>query len=168
MSCSNIGGRKHRNIREHLFVINGVMNDVINNKDTPEVDLEIYDVEKCFDKMEYHNTAIDLYNAGVQDDKFVIIANSNKKSNVAIKTPWGTTTERATIEKIEMQGSVLAGIKCSISIDTLGKECLQNQHNVLYSYKNCVNVTPLSFVDDIIGTSNCGPDAFKLNYLFSS
>ena len=34
--------------------------------------------------------------------------------------------------------------------------------------KNCVNVPPLSFVDDIIGISNCGPDAFKLNYLFSS
>ena len=56
-----------------------------------------------------------------------------------------------------MQGSVLAGIKCAISIDTLGKECLENQHDVLYTYKNCVKVPPLSFVDDIIGIANCGP-----------
>ena len=33
MSCSNIGGRKNRNIRDHIFIINGIMNDVINNKE---------------------------------------------------------------------------------------------------------------------------------------
>ena len=114
------------------------MNNVINNKDTNDVDLESYDVAKCFDKMEYQNTAIDLFNAGVQDDRFVAIANSNKKCDVAIKTPWGKTTKRTTLEKIEMQGTVLPGLKCSISIDTLGKECLENQHQI---YKNCVNVT---------------------------
>ena len=60
MSCSNIGGRKKRNICEHIFVINGIMNDVMNNKDTEEIDIDIYDVTKCFDKLEYHNTANDL------------------------------------------------------------------------------------------------------------
>ena len=30
LSCSNIGGRKGRNIRDHLFVIYGVINDVRN------------------------------------------------------------------------------------------------------------------------------------------
>ena len=109
MSCSNIGGRKNRNIREHLFVINGIMNDVINNKNTKEIDVEIYDAEKCFDKLEYHNTANDFFKAGVQDDKFVVVANSNKKCDVAIKTPWGSKTERITLENIEMQGTVLAG-----------------------------------------------------------
>ena len=95
--------------------------------------------------------------------RFVAIASSNKKCDVAIKTPWGTTTKRTTLEKIEMQGTVLAGLKCSISIDTLGKECLENQHQILYSYKNCVNVPPLSFVDDIMGVSDCGPGAVKMN-----
>ena len=42
LNCINIGGRKNLHIREHLFVINGIMNDVIDNKDTPEVDVEIY------------------------------------------------------------------------------------------------------------------------------
>ena len=40
-----------------------------------------------------------------------------------------------TIENLEMQGTVLAGLKCSISIDTFGKECLENVHDVLYNYK---------------------------------
>ena len=51
MSNSNIGGRKQRNIREHLFVINGIMNDVRNNKETEEIDLEIYDVPGVPKKM---------------------------------------------------------------------------------------------------------------------
>ena len=86
MSCSNIGARKNRNIRDHLFVINGIINDTMNNKKCENIDVQIYDVAKCFDKLEYINTATDLYNAGVQDDKFVTIANSNSICEVAVKT----------------------------------------------------------------------------------
>ena len=132
------------------------MNDVINNKDTKEIDVEIYNAEKCFYKPKYHNAANEFFKAGVQDDKFVVVANSNKKCDVAIKTPWGSKTERKTLENIEMQGTVLAGLKCAISIDTIGKEALENQHDVLYNYKNCVKIPPLSFVDDILGVSSCG------------
>ena len=32
MSSNNIGARRHRNIRDHLFVVNGVLNDVHNSK----------------------------------------------------------------------------------------------------------------------------------------
>ena len=57
----------------------------------------------------------------------------------------------------------MAGLKCSISIDTLGKEALENQHDVLYKYKNSVKTPPLSFVDDIVGISTCGPNSIKMN-----
>ena len=90
MSCSNIGARKNRNIRDHLFVINAIINDVTHNKDSNDIDVQIYDGRKCFDKLEYTTTAIDLFNAGIQDDKFVAIANSNANCDVAIRTPWGT------------------------------------------------------------------------------
>ena len=163
MSCSNIGGRKFRNIRDHLFVINGIMNDVINNKETEDIDIEIYDVAKCFDKLEYYNTANDFYKAGVKDDKFIVVANSNKECNVAIKTPWGTKTERTKLENIEMQGTVLAGLKCAISIDNIGKEALENEHDILYDYKNCVKIPPLSFIDDILTVSKCGGKSVKIN-----
>ena len=109
MSCSNIGARKHRNIREHLFVINAIINDVKHNNENQDIDIQIYDVAKCFDKLEYVNTAIDFFNSGVQDDRFVVVANSNKTANVAIKTPWGIT-DRTDFTNIEMQGTVLAGI----------------------------------------------------------
>ena len=118
---------------------------------------------KCFDKLEYHNTANDFFKAGVKDDKFIVVANSNKSCEVAIKTPWGSKTQRSTINNLEMQGTVLAGLKCSISIDTLGKECLENEHDILYNYKNSVKTPPLSFVDDILGISECGTKSVKMN-----
>jgi hypothetical protein len=49
MSCSNIGARKGRNIRDHLFVINAILHEVSKDKNK-NVDLEIYDVKKCFIK----------------------------------------------------------------------------------------------------------------------
>ena len=156
MSSSNIGARKNRNIRDHLFVINGVTNDILNNKDNKNrnIDIQIYDVSKCFDKLEYTNTATDLYRAGVKDDKFAVIANSNKSCQVAIKTPWGSKTERIEMKNIEMQGTVLAGLKCSVSIDTIGKEFLDNTHDVTFRYKNCV--------------TNCSKDSIIMNSIIQS
>ena len=168
MSCSNIGARKHRNINDHLFVINGIINDVLNNKNSPSVDVQIYDVAKCFDKLEYINTATDLYKAGVTNDKFVTIANSNKNCQVSVKTPWGTKTQRTNIENIEMQGTVLAGLKCSVSIDTIGKECLQNSQQSLYKYKQTTNIPPLSLIDDIISISNCSSESIFMNATIQS
>ena len=78
MSCSNIGAREGRNIRDHLFVLNGVLNEANQNKQN-NIDIQIIDIEKCFDKMSYKETANDLYEAGVQDDEFLLMAKSNEK-----------------------------------------------------------------------------------------
>ena len=51
MSCSNIGARKNRNIRDHLFIINGILNDVNNSKKNEKIDIQIMDIRKCFDKI---------------------------------------------------------------------------------------------------------------------
>ena len=85
MSSSNIGGRKGRNIRDHLFVVNAILHEVRKNKEN--IDIGIFDVIKCFDKLWSSETANDFYEAGVKDDKFVLIANSNKSCQIAVKTP---------------------------------------------------------------------------------
>ena len=89
--------------------------------------------------MSYKETANDLYNAGVKDDHFVLMANSNQRCQVAVKTPWGSVTDRLQLNEIEMQGTVPAPLKCSIQMDTLGKECLESGE-CLYKYKECVNI----------------------------
>ena len=85
MSNSNIGGRKKRNIRDHLFVINAILQDASKNK-VDAVDIQIYDIKKCVDKIWSKETSNDMYDAGITDDHFNLIANSNKKCQVAVKT----------------------------------------------------------------------------------
>ena len=72
MSFSNVGGRKHRNIRDHLFVVYAVVNDVVNGKGG-SFDIQGYDVVKCFDEMWYEDTLNDLWDVKIQDDKFSLI-----------------------------------------------------------------------------------------------
>ena len=154
MSCSNIGARKNRNIHDHLFVVK-------------DVDIEIMNIEKCFDKMWYSETGNDIFNAGVEDDKFVLLAKSNAKCQVAVRTPWGSTTDRVTLKEIEMQGTVPAPLKASVQLDTLGKECIENGEG-LFKYKDCVNITPLLMIDDVLAISACGNDSVKTNAIIHS
>ena len=62
-----------------------------------------------------------------------------------------------------MQGTVLAGLKCSVSIDSIGKESLENTHDILYKYKDCTSIPPLSLIDDIIAVGNCSSNSVKVN-----
>ena len=120
MSDSNVGGRRERNIRDNLFIVYGIINYVL--KENLEVDLNLYDLAKCFDSMWYEETMNDLWDAGVHDEKFAIIAKMNSKCQIAVKTPVGIT-DRFELEQIEMQGTKFSNIKCSVQVDTLGRDC---------------------------------------------
>ena len=58
MSDSNIGARKNKNIRNHLFIIHGVINSVVQDKDRC-VDIQVYDLEQdrmySVQKQDIHN-----------------------------------------------------------------------------------------------------------------
>jgi hypothetical protein len=115
-------------------------------------------------------TANDIYEAGVKDDNFVLIANSNKSCKIAVKTPWGSLTPRIEFRNIEMQGGVLTPLKCSVQMDTLGLECLNSvKHSkILYKYKGFVKIPPLEFVDDVLAITKCSTDSIKMNALVQS
>ena len=120
MGPSNIGARKGRNVRDHLLVINSVINEAVNDK-TKDTDINIYDVKKCFDKMDYKTTGNDMFDAGISDENFVVLAIANEESEVAVKTPWGNCTERKKLNNLEMQGTVVAPLKCAVQIGTIGE-----------------------------------------------
>ena len=61
-----------------------------------------------------------------------------------------------------MQGTVWAGLMCTVSMDKLCKLILQDEQ-VLYKYRGKVSVPPLEMVDDIISPVNCGSTASALN-----
>ena len=150
-------------------MINEILHDLKENKDK-SIDLEISDVKKCFDKMWASETANDIFDAGVKDDIFVLIANSNKSSDIAVKTPWGSTTPRVELKNVEMQGGVLTPLKCSVQMDTLGADCLDNIENadILYKFKDCVRIPPLEMIDDVLTVTDCSIKSLKMNAMVQS
>ena len=123
MSDSQIGARKKKNIRNHIFVLNGIINEALNTKGK-SIDIMIYDYRQCFDTLWLEECVNDLYDAGIQDDKLALIYEANKKNKVAVKTPFGITS-RENMDKIVLQGEVFGPLQCSVQVDTLGKECIE-------------------------------------------
>ena len=78
LSDSNVGARKNRNIRDNVFVLNAINNSVINGKEDP-VDIQIFDVEKCFDALWVDECINDIYDAGLNNDKLVLLYLENTK-----------------------------------------------------------------------------------------
>ena len=72
MSDSNVGGKKSKNIRNHIFVLNSVINVVIQNM-KQSIDIEILDYKQCFDSMWMEECVNDLWEAGIQDDHLALI-----------------------------------------------------------------------------------------------
>ena len=48
LSESNVGGRRGRSVRDHIFIIRSIINDVING-DAESIDFQLFDITKCFD-----------------------------------------------------------------------------------------------------------------------
>ena len=126
MSCSNIGARKGRNVRDHLLVVNSVLNEAI--KDDTKIDAQVLDVKSCFDKLWGAETSNDVFESGLTNDQFVLSSKSNDECNVSIKMPWGKVSKNFKLNHIEMQGSVNSPLRCSITTDTLGKGILSNEN----------------------------------------
>ena len=163
MSDSNIGARKDRNVKNHLFIIYEIINSVIKGKE-PCIDLHIYDLEKAFDALwleECMNDVFDSLSEENKDEKVALLYESNKKNLVAVTTAVGLT-ERINIPNIVQQGGTWGPSLCSNSVDTIGKK-LMNRGEISYLYKNTVRVMPLAMVDDINAISRCGLDSIALN-----
>ena len=90
-------------------------------------------MRKYYDKLWYKETANNFYNAGINDDNFIMVTNSNRECKVAVKTPWGSISERITLNEIDMQGTVLTPLKCAVQIDSLGKDFIKDKKVPRYS-----------------------------------
>ena len=150
LSDSNVGARKNRN---HTFIINGIINEVIQSK-SESVDLTILDYKQCFDSLSVDITLNDLFEAGVKDNILNVISESDASSNVAIKTPLGIT-KRAEVKKFVAQRDVNSNLKCTVTVDSMSQNHTKNLNNHLYEYRNQVPIPPLGMVDDQIAVSKC-------------
>ena len=123
------------------------MNSVLNGNEGP-VDIQIYDVEKCFDALWLKDCMLDLCETlppDARDDKISLIYRMNIDNYVAVNTAIGQT-ERENIKEIVMQGGKWGLLKCSNTMDKIGKKCVERSEN-LYTYKERVKVMPLALGD---------------------
>ena len=161
----NVGARKHRNIRDNIFVMNAILNS--NQKEHEEaLDIQIYDIEKCFDKLWLHEVINSLYEAGLRNDKLPLLFLENKNAQVAVKTN-GQLSNRTNIKEIIMQGSVWGSICCVVLMDKLGKYAYNNPETLFY-YKSLVGTPPLQMVDDIMAIQKCDSKSLYTNNMINT
>ena len=148
ISDSNIGARKEKNIRNHIYVVNSILHDVLSKKSNSPIDIMVLDYKQMFDSECLFQCMNDLYETGVDDDFFSLLYEANRENLVAVKTPHGIS-ERTTINKNVMQGDVLAPLISSLQVDTIGKDE--------------VPIPPLGLVDDLFTISTCGYKTTQMN-----
>ena len=72
LTDSNVGARKHRNIRDNIFVMNAIKNS-LTKQNKEAYDFQIYDIEKCFDKLWLQEVINCLYKIGLRNDKLPLL-----------------------------------------------------------------------------------------------
>ena len=160
LSDCNVGARKRRNIRDNIFVINAITNSIKNNREEA-LDVQVYDVEKCFDALWLHEVINCLYESGLQNDKLPLLFLENNNAQVAVKSN-GNISTRVNIKDLIMQGSVWGSLCCVVLMEKLGKMIYKNK-DLLYYYKGLVGTPPLQMVDDVLGVQRCSQKSLKLN-----
>jgi len=155
-------------IRDHLFIVYAIINSVIRGN-SDSIDIQAYDIKKCFDSLWLDDCLNDLYDAVPQEkrnDQLSLLYRSNESNLVAVKTPVGYT-ERTNLPLIVQQGGTWGSLLCANSIDAIGKEC-RDTGVATYKYKDITEVLPLAFIDDLSGISKCGVDSIKLNIFINT
>ena len=82
MSDSQVGGRKRKNVRNHIWIINGIICDVLSSKKKYSIDIQILDYKQFFDILWLQECPSDIYDNGVRDDKLALLYDINSKVNV--------------------------------------------------------------------------------------
>ena len=162
MSSSQVGGRKDMNIRNHIWVANAIIHDVLKSKKANPIDIQVLDIKQCFDGLWGEDCLSDLYRYGVQDSTINLLHDAMQDIQIAVKTPVGKTDRKTLKSSVVLQGDVWGPEFCATTIDTIGKECLE-QEKYLYKYKKSVSIPPLAMMDDLLCVSTCGPETVKLN-----
>ena len=165
LTDSNVGARRGRNIRDNIFVLNAITNAVVKGK-SEDIDVQVFDIEKCFDSLWMQECINDLYESGFTNDKLPLLFIANQTAQIAVKTPHGITTRRL-IKNVVMQGTIWGSLFCTTTMDKLGRKIYENDE-LIYKYKNKVDIPTLGMVDDVLSVQKCSMDTVKTNAVINA
>ena len=84
MSESTTGPRKKSYIKDHLILLNGKVNSVINGKEDC-INIQVFDIEKAFNSLWLEDCLLEINNLlpdGWKDEKLIILYLMNKTKMV--------------------------------------------------------------------------------------
>ena len=81
LSPSNIGARKGKAPRDHLFVVYSVINEVLRSKEERKIDLVFYDISDCFNALWVTKSLLDLHSNGLNNSYLNLLHELSKSAN---------------------------------------------------------------------------------------
>ena len=72
LTDGNVGARKERSARDNIFVISAIINSVSNGTCAP-IQVQVADIEKCFDNLWLKSCINALYEAGITHDQLNLL-----------------------------------------------------------------------------------------------
>ena len=120
ISDSNVGGRRGRRTRNHLFIINDIIFEYAKTKKFILITIGIYDYCQFFDSMWQEEVINDLFEVGVNDDKLVLLYEIDITNKVLVNTPDGLS-ERKNVKNLICQGDPWGSLECALQVDCIGK-----------------------------------------------
>ena len=165
MSDCQTGARKGKSSKNNIFIVNGIIHDIMKSRNMKPVTLQIYDYAQMFDSIDLGQAISDIYDTGLKDDNLILINEANKNIEMAIKTNNGLT-DRQTLTDIVLQGDTWGSMLASVQVETIGKECQERGYG--YKYKDSLKISMLGMVDDLIGITEAGYQAKQMNMFINT
>ena len=122
MSDCQMGARKAKSCKNNIWILNGIIHEVMKSKKMKPITLFITDYRQMFDSIDLEQAISDIFDAGVNDDNLVLLHKANEEVNMAVKTPSGLT-DRQVLKDVVLQGDTWGSILASVQVDSIGKEC---------------------------------------------
>ena len=86
MSDSQMGGRKRKGCRFNIFILNGIIHEVMKSKRNKPVLIQVYDYAQMFDSINLKEAVSDMFDACMKDDHLALLYLANSEISMAVKT----------------------------------------------------------------------------------
>ena len=102
VSDCQMGGRKKKGCRYNIFILNGIIHEVLRSTKHKPVLLQVYDYSQMFDSIDFKDAISDMLDVGVKDNHISLLYEANSEIYMAVKTQDGLT-HRQTLKDIVLQ-----------------------------------------------------------------
>ena len=78
----------------NLFIVNGIIHDIIKSKHALPALFGIFDYSQMFDSIKLQQAISDIYEAGLKDENLSLLYQANKEIYMAVNTPGVSLRDR--------------------------------------------------------------------------